>query len=136
MISNDQVYLLQDSTVEIDQSLESASKPTSSEQEFYSYNRPKSRTNVANAKEDPIKLDDHGMDTIRYILHTLQGSMGLSSQIQTTSVTDSISVSTVENKQPEPAEVVAASMPGSKRQVMINSHSSPRPSWRAMSPQI
>ena len=136
MISNDQVYLLQDSTVEVDQSLESASKPTSSEQEFYSYNRPKSRTNVANAKEDPIKLDDHGMDTIRYILHTLQGSMGLSSQIQTTSVTDSISVSTVENKQPEPAEVVAASMPGSKRQVMINSHSSPRPSWRAMSPQI
>lgn len=60
------MYFLRDSLVERDQSLVEAKKPTCTEEEFDSYAYPKTQEGKTN-KEAPIKNDDHGMDTTRYL---------------------------------------------------------------------
>ena len=64
IIANDKkprIFILRDSVVEIDQSLVDAKKPWCTEQEFADYIwNPK--------KEAPVKENDHGMDTLRYMV--------------------------------------------------------------------
>lgn len=54
-------FILRDSLVEIDQSLKLERKPYSTEQEFDGYIWADN-----DKKEQPVKADDHGMDTARY----------------------------------------------------------------------
>lgn len=59
------LFLLRDSLVEVDPALEAAKKPTRTEQEFGSYVWARAADGKPQ-KEEPIKLDDHGMDALRY----------------------------------------------------------------------
>jgi PBSX family phage terminase large subunit len=57
--------LLRDSLVERDDALEAAKKPWCTEQEFDGYVWPKGQDGKP-VKEEPVKLNDHGMDCARY----------------------------------------------------------------------
>ena len=70
-IAKDQLHIFRDSVVEVDPILYKESKPISTEAEFFSYIWAKSQTD-SNTKEVPRKLYDHGMDAMRYGLHTLK----------------------------------------------------------------
>jgi len=59
------LYLLQDSLIERDELLSEARKPASTEEEFDGYHWPKGQDGKTQ-KEEPVKLDDHGMDALRY----------------------------------------------------------------------
>lgn len=59
------LFVLRDSLVERDESLEEAKKPYSTEQEFDGYQWPKGMDGKA-LKEVPVDLDNHGMDALRY----------------------------------------------------------------------
>lgn len=59
------LYLLRDSLVERDEALSEAKKPASTEEEFDSYHWPRGQDGKEQ-KEVPVKIDDHGMDTLRY----------------------------------------------------------------------
>ena len=43
--------------------------------------RPKGKEGKFNPKEDPVKVNDHGMDAVRYILHTFKAAFGPSGRI-------------------------------------------------------
>jgi hypothetical protein len=61
------LFLLRDSLVETDPRLVEAKKPLSTEQEFDGYiwaTSPDGRP----VKEEPLKVDDHGMDATRYLV--------------------------------------------------------------------
>jgi phage terminase large subunit len=60
------IYLLRDSLVSVDTALQAKKLPTCTEQEINSYVWPKSREGQA-VKEEPVKLNDHGMDGMRYL---------------------------------------------------------------------
>lgn len=59
------IYLLRDSLVETDQSLETEYRPTNTIQEFPDYIRPTVREGKS-ADENPVDKDNHGMDAKRY----------------------------------------------------------------------
>lgn len=59
------LFFLRDSLVETDLTLEEAKLPTCTEQEIDGYAYPKGKEGKE-IKEDPVKLNDHGMDTTRY----------------------------------------------------------------------
>ena len=59
------IYLMRDVLVEQDEVLMDLKKPLCTEQEFDSYIWTKSGQGKA-VKEEPVKIDDHGMDTMRY----------------------------------------------------------------------
>jgi PBSX family phage terminase large subunit len=59
------LYLLEDSLLARDELLMEARKPASTEEEFDGYHWPKGQ-NGKTLKEEPVKLDDHGMDALRY----------------------------------------------------------------------
>lgn len=61
------IFFLRDSLIERDQTLMDAKKPCATEEEFDGYLWPKSAGDKAK-KEVPIKEDDHGMDTTRYLV--------------------------------------------------------------------
>lgn len=65
----------------VDPLLEHQRKPTSTLAEFDSYRYPPG-TAKANAKEEPIKLDDHGMDCSRYGLHSFSRGGGASALLR------------------------------------------------------
>jgi phage terminase large subunit len=65
------LFLIRDSLVERDESLAEAKKPTCTEQEFDSYVWPKGMDGKP-IKEAPVKVDDHGMDCVRYLCMYLQ----------------------------------------------------------------
>lgn len=60
--------------VEVDRGLEARRKPISTVQEFPGYVWPKDDGGRA-IKEAPVKLDDHGMDTLRYAVMYADGPM-------------------------------------------------------------
>lgn len=66
------LFLLRDSTIEVDVSLKESHRPTSTEEEFPGYVWPERRAARA-ADERPIKCDDHGMDAIRYMVMEADG---------------------------------------------------------------
>ena len=59
------IFIFHDATVEIDQSLVEMGKPTGTAQEFDSYCYPENKEGKP-VKEEPVKVDDHGMDAMRY----------------------------------------------------------------------
>jgi hypothetical protein len=59
--SKPRMYLCRDAVVHIDQALVDAGKPTSTVQEVLGY------VWADGTKEEPLKKDDHGMDTTRYV---------------------------------------------------------------------
>jgi hypothetical protein len=61
------LFIMRDALVERDPTLEEAKRPLSTEQEFDSYMWPKGQDGKPN-KEAPVKVDDHGMDTMRYVM--------------------------------------------------------------------
>lgn len=70
-ISNDRIYFLKDSLIEEDFALVTNRKPYTSVQEFGGYLRNRGKDGIRDPKEDPQKLNDHGMDTMRYLYYTL-----------------------------------------------------------------
>ncbi|MFC8465986.1 phage terminase large subunit [Streptomyces sp. NPDC057250] len=63
------LMILRDSLVEKDTRLADAKKPTCTADEVTGYVWAKARSTVASAKpepEEPVKIDDHGMDAMRY----------------------------------------------------------------------
>jgi phage terminase large subunit len=67
------LYLLRDSLVERDRSLEAAHLPTCTEEEITSYAWPKAADGKP-LKEQPVKLNDHGCDAMRYLCMHLDGA--------------------------------------------------------------
>lgn len=69
------LFLLRDSLVERDEELAEAMRPWCTEQEFdgYVWAPP---TEGRAAKEEPVKLHDHGMDALRYLVCYLDGIGG------------------------------------------------------------
>lgn len=63
------IYFLRDVLVEEDPYLANEGLPTCTEDEIQAYRYPKG-TNAKNPKEEPVKRDDHGMDTLRYVMHS------------------------------------------------------------------
>lgn len=61
------IYVLRDSLLWRDKSLEEASKPCSTEEEFPGYIWDKGSKSDGNEKEVPLKVNDHGMDCVRYL---------------------------------------------------------------------
>lgn len=61
------LFILRDSLVEVDQALVEAKKPFCTEQEIdgYIWDRPK---DGKENKDRPVKLDDHGVDAMRYVV--------------------------------------------------------------------
>jgi Phage terminase large subunit len=62
------LYILRDGLVERDTDLEDAKKPCSTLEEFPGYVWDTSTGAVKAAREQPVKEDDHGMDTTRYVV--------------------------------------------------------------------
>lgn len=62
------LQFMRDSLIERDTALMEAKKPCSTEEEFDGYLWPKSTGENQTKKEVPIKEDDHGMDTTRYLV--------------------------------------------------------------------
>ena len=59
------LFVVRDALIERDPLLDDAKKPCSTLDEFPAYSWPKAQDGRA-IKEAPIKVDDHGMDTMRY----------------------------------------------------------------------
>lgn len=59
------LFILKNSLVERDEVIAERHRPVCTEQEFESYMWPKGADGKA-VKEDPVKVDDHGMDAMRY----------------------------------------------------------------------
>jgi len=66
------LFIMRDSLVEVDQSLVEAKKPFCTEQEMNGYIWELPREGRA-AKEQPVKVDDHGMDDLRYFVMHIDG---------------------------------------------------------------
>lgn len=66
------IFFLRDSLVERDNALAEAKKPTSTVEEFDGYCWAKSPDGRP-VKEEPVKVDDHGMDTARYACAHIDG---------------------------------------------------------------
>jgi PBSX family phage terminase large subunit len=66
------IFILRDALVEVDEVLRAKHKPLTTEAEFPSYVWQKS-VNGRPIKEEPLKVDDHGMDTMRYAVAYVDG---------------------------------------------------------------
>ncbi|MDY6835506.1 MAG: phage terminase large subunit [Chloroflexota bacterium] len=69
------VFLLKNSLVKIDRSLQSRGKPTCTEEELPSYSWPKDVSGRP-VKEEPIKENDHGCDGLRYAVMSADNATG------------------------------------------------------------
>ncbi len=63
------IYFLRDALVERDPALVEAKKPTCTVEEIQGYQYPKQKGDK-NVKEEPVKLNDHGMDAMRYAVYS------------------------------------------------------------------
>jgi PBSX family phage terminase large subunit len=59
------IYFFGDGLVELDHTLKAIGKPTSDIDEFGTYTWKQTAGNV---KDEPVKIDDHGMDAMRYMV--------------------------------------------------------------------
>ena len=66
------LYVLEDSLIEIDETLRDAYKPYRTEDEFAVYAYPEGKDSRP-VKEEPVKVYDHGMDALRYGVMWLDG---------------------------------------------------------------
>jgi hypothetical protein len=88
IIATDRLYYLEDSLVEADPELGNANRPQSIVHEFPGYTRPKGKDGKYNPKEDPAKINDHGMDVIRYILYSLKFAYNVIGRMSSGTTTD------------------------------------------------
>ena len=65
------MYILKDSLIEHDPELALRKLPDTLEGEFGGYMRPRDKSGRYNPKEDPVKKNDHGLDTLRYLIFTI-----------------------------------------------------------------
>lgn len=65
------LFILRDAVVELDATLEDAKRPTSTQDEITGYAWVKSKDGKP-VKEEPVKVNDHGMDEMRYIVMELE----------------------------------------------------------------
>lgn len=71
------MFFFRDALVEIDDSLDQARKPLNTEQEFPGYVWQKD-TSGRPVKEEPVKVDDHGVDATRYaVMYVDSGPMAV-----------------------------------------------------------
>ena len=66
------MYFMRDSLIEIDWDLKDGGMPIQTEDEFEGYEWDNKKT-----KEQPKKIDDHGMDDVRYLCKHLDGGDGV-----------------------------------------------------------
>lgn len=66
------LFIFNDALVEADQSLRDDHRPLCTDQEMDSYIWKPTRDGVTN-KEEPLKVDDHGMDAMRYLVCFVDG---------------------------------------------------------------
>jgi|TARA_Y100000310_G_scaffold309675_1_gene354037 phage terminase large subunit len=76
-IAADRIFYLEGSLIEQDSQLGLASKPQSLVEEFGGYIRPKGKDGKFNPKEDPAKVNDHGLDALRYLIYSLKIAYGI-----------------------------------------------------------
>lgn len=70
------LYVVRGALVELDPLLESAKRPICTQDEFPAYSWPKGQDGKP-SKEAPVKIDDHGMDALRYaVMHIDNGLSG------------------------------------------------------------
>lgn len=69
------LYIMRGALVETDRALEQRKKPTCTMEEFPAYVWPKARGGQE-VKEQPVKEDDHGMDTTRYAVTYVDVKVG------------------------------------------------------------
>lgn len=71
----DKIHIFEGCLIETDQSLVEAKKPSCTLQELgnYIWKQPRVVTAAVRKPEEPIDKDNHGMDTMRYLFHTLFG---------------------------------------------------------------
>jgi PBSX family phage terminase large subunit len=69
------LFILRDALTDIDPALVAAKRPISTLQEFDGYAYPKGADGKP-VKEEPLKVDDHGMDTTRYAVAYVDGISG------------------------------------------------------------
>lgn len=74
-IGGGRIYFLEGGLATVDPELAASSKPTCTVEEFATYQKQRDSRGIKNPKEEPQKLNDHGMDCLRYLAATL----GLSS---------------------------------------------------------
>lgn len=65
------LYIVRDCLVERDESLREVYKPVCTEEEFPGYVYPQTREGRA-ADEKPVKVDDHGLDALRYAVMRIE----------------------------------------------------------------
>ncbi|MBU2249146.1 MAG: terminase, partial [Gammaproteobacteria bacterium] len=70
------IFIMRGALVEEDESLAMARKPICTEQEVVAYAWPKT-TDGRPIKEQPVKVDDHGMDAMRYMVKYLDEPRGV-----------------------------------------------------------
>lgn len=75
------LFLMRDSLIERDEELHDAGKPVATEQEFDGYAYPKGEDGKP-VKEDPIKVDDHGMDATRYAVAYVDNTAGMTLHVE------------------------------------------------------
>lgn len=86
------LYFLEDSLVEADAELKAKYKPTCTEDEFGTYVWAASADGKP-TKEEPLKMDDHGMDATRYAVAYINGqssALATSSQVYSRSSIESL----------------------------------------------
>jgi phage terminase large subunit len=71
-IAANRVFILEDCRQEIDYELSASSKPSQTIEEFPNYTRQRGKDGKYNPKEEPVKVNDHGMDNIRYLIYSLK----------------------------------------------------------------
>ena len=69
------LFILRDSLVERDGIMADAGKPTCTAEEIESYCWPQGQDGKP-VKEEPVKVDDHGMDALRYAVMYVDGPQG------------------------------------------------------------
>ncbi|MCP4099158.1 MAG: terminase [Planctomycetaceae bacterium] len=69
------LFIFRDALVEMDTSLESAKKPSCTADEIDGYVWPKTADGRA-VKEQPVKVNDHGLDTLRYAVQHVDNDAG------------------------------------------------------------
>ena len=85
MIGADRIYIMDDCVLELDEDMKEANKPQSTLEEFPGYERQKGKDGVKDPDEKPKKLNDHGMDSMRMLHHTLNIAHGPQGQFHSES---------------------------------------------------
>lgn len=75
------IFFMRDALIEMDEKLHEVGKPIATQQEIDGYSYPKG-VDGKPIKEEPIKLDDHGMDGMRYAVAYVDNVSGMTLQVE------------------------------------------------------